>query len=212
MLAACSIGVIAMKLLPLPFLLAAVVGLASCPASGQQAPPTEQQILEKLKSKSATRGLKPQDATETKKENDVIRELAKKSTRGLLKDDRTKIATIAEKRPAVDLEIYFDFNSAEISPKAVPTLTALGKALSDPAMKDAMLLVAGHTDGKGAANYNQSLSEKRAATIKAYLVREFKLTDGKLMAVGFGFEKLKNASNPNADENRRVQVVNFGRE
>ncbi|KAB2848980.1 MAG: OmpA family protein [Hyphomicrobiaceae bacterium] len=188
------------------------MGLASLPALAQQAPPTEQQILEKLKSKSATRGLKPQDAAQTKKENDVIRELARKSTRGLLKDDRTKIAAIAEKRPAVDLEIYFDFNSAEITPKAVPALTALGKALSDAAMKDAMLLVAGHTDGKGTANYNQSLSERRAATIKAYLVREFKLTDDKLMAVGFGFERLKNKANPNADENRRVQVVNFGRE
>ena len=201
-----------MKLLPLPFLAAALMGLASLPATAQQAPPTEQQILEKLKSKSATRGLKPQDASETKKENDVIRELAKKSTRGLLKDDRTKIATIAEKRPAVDLEIFFDFNSAEITPRALPTLQALGKALNDSTMKDAMLLVAGHTDGKGKADYNQSLSERRAATIKAYLVREFKLTDDKLMAVGFGFERLKNKTSPNADENRRVQVVNFGRE
>lgn len=201
-----------MKPLPISFLLAVVVSLAALPAVAQQTPPTEQQILEKLKSKSATRGLKPQDSSEAKKENDVIRELAKKSTRGLLKDDRTKIAAIAEKRPAVDLEIFFDFNSAEISPKAVPTLQALGKALSDPAMKDAMLLLAGHTDGKGKADYNQSLSEKRAATIKAYLIREFKLTDDKLMAVGFGYEKLKNATNPNADENRRVQVVNFGRE
>ncbi len=182
-------------------------------AAEAQTPPTEAQILEKLKTRSATRGLKaPTTPSEAAAENQLIRGIIKKGTRGLLKDDRTKVTAIADKRPNIDLEIYFDYNSAEITAKALPVLTSLGKALSSPELQGATFLVGGHTDGKGTASYNQSLSERRAEAVKQYLIREFKIGNDRLLAMGFGFERLKNAANILADENRRVQVVNFGKE
>jgi hypothetical protein len=39
-----------------------------------------------------------------------------------------QIADIARDKPAIDLEILFEYNSAEIGPKTVPTLVALGNA------------------------------------------------------------------------------------
>ena len=124
--------------------------------------------------------------------------------------EREQVAAIAKVRPAIDLTIYFDFNSAEISPKAVATLLELGKALSSDALAGTRFLLAGHTDGKGTDAYNLKLSQRRAEAIRKFLVEQFKVEERRLLAVGYGEEQLKNKADPNADENRRVQVVNFG--
>jgi outer membrane protein OmpA-like peptidoglycan-associated protein len=72
-----------------------------------------------------------------------------------------------------------------------------------------VFLVAGHTDGKGTDQYNQILSERRAENIKQYLMQKFGIAGDNLVAVGYGKTQLKNTANPQADENRRVQVVNM---
>ena len=46
--------------------------------------------------------------------------------------EREEIATIAQDKPKIDLEINFDYNSADVSPKSLPSVQALGKALSNP--------------------------------------------------------------------------------
>ena len=71
------------------------------------------------------------------------------------------------------------------------------------------LAIEGHTDNVGAAAANQSLSEKRAAAVKAYLVQTFRIDAARLTAQGFGASK---PVTPNADEagrqkNRRVELV-----
>ncbi|MEZ5853573.1 MAG: OmpA family protein [Hyphomicrobiaceae bacterium] len=124
---------------------------------------------------------------------------------------RQQAAAVARLRPAIDLTVYFDFDSAQITPKAKAVLIELGKALASDDLSGRRFLVAGHTDAKGSANYNQALSERRAAAIKRYLEREFSIAPGRLLAVGFGEEQLKNTIDPNAGDNRRVQVVNLGR-
>jgi outer membrane protein OmpA-like peptidoglycan-associated protein len=55
----------------------------------------------------------------------------------------------------------------------------------------------------------QRLSERRAQSIKAYLVDNFALSAANLRTVGYGKSHLKNASDPFAAENRRVEVVNM---
>jgi len=129
---------------------------------------------------------------------------------GLSQGQRKEVAAIAEARPAIDLTIYFDFDSAEIGPKAVPTLVELGKALTSDALKDTRFLLAGHTDAKGSSAYNLRLSQRRADAIRTFLSTQFRVDERRLLAIGYGEEQLKNAANPSADENRRVQVVNFG--
>ena len=55
-----------------------------------------------------------------------------RSTRSLSSSEREQIATIAKDKPNIDLEITFDYNSADISAKSQPPSQALGKALSNP--------------------------------------------------------------------------------
>ena len=70
-------------------------------------------------------------------------------------------------------------------------------------------MVAGHTDAAGGDAYNQDLSERRADSIKRYLVDKYGINGTDLVTVGYGKSKLKDPSQPLAEVNRRVQVVNM---
>lgn len=111
--------------------------------------------------------------------------------------------------PTVDLEILFNYDSAVITPKAAESLMALGRALEDPRLADAKFVLAGHTDAKGRASYNLALSDRRAQSVRKFLIEHFKVSPDALIARGFGERKLKNPANPLGPENRRVQVINF---
>ena len=131
------------------------------------------------------------------------------ATRSLSAAEREEIATIAKDKPKIDLEINFDYNSADISAKSLPSVQALGRALTNPDLKGSTFLVAGHTDAAGGDAYNQDLSERRADSIKRYLVDKFGIAGTDLVTVGYGKTKLKDPSHPLAEANRRVQVVNM---
>jgi outer membrane protein OmpA-like peptidoglycan-associated protein len=130
-------------------------------------------------------------------------------TRSMTFDDRDYAVASTQSMPAVDLEVYFEFNSAEITARAEPQLRELGDALSDPKLKGATISINGHTDAVGSDAYNKRLSERRAAAIKVYLVENFRLAPTNLRTVGYGKSKPKNQSDLFAAENRRVEVVNL---
>ena len=176
-------------------------------AGAQQAASTDD-ILKALKPK-LTRGLVIGAPAEAKVDPGFVSALRSKALRSITVTERAKIAVIATQRPQISLEIPFDFDSAAISPDAVPQLVRLGQALQDKDLRAATFLVAGHTDGKGAAGYNQQLSERRAAAVRQFLVEQYGLDAQYLIAVGYGFEQLKNTYDPMAAENRRVQIVNL---
>lgn len=111
--------------------------------------------------------------------------------------------------PSVDLEVYFDLASAAITPQATSDLSPLGRALADPRLADGVFLIAGHTDAQGPARYNLRLSQKRAESVRQHLISTFNIAPERLIAQGFGEERLKNPRNPAAAENRRVQIVNM---
>ena len=64
-------------------------------------------------------------------------------------------------KPKIDLEINFEYNSADISAKSLPSVQALGRALTNNDLKGSTFVVAGHTDAAGGEGYNQDLSERR---------------------------------------------------
>jgi len=130
-------------------------------------------------------------------------------TRSMTFNDRDYEVASTQSKPAIDLEINFDFNSAAITSKAEPQLDELGAALSDPQLRGATISINGHTDGVGGDAFNKKLSERRAAMIKQYLVDNFHLSTGNLRTVGYGKTRPKNPSALNAPENRRVEVVNL---
>jgi outer membrane protein OmpA-like peptidoglycan-associated protein len=193
--------------------LAAVLALpAAFEVARAAEPQSPDQIIKALKpAVRATRGLttSPAEATRNAEDARFVDTLRKRATRSLTTEERDKIATISQKRPSIDLEINFEYNSDRISPKAMPQVSALGQALSSADLKGSTFVVAGHTDGKGGDTYNQGLSERRADAVKRYLMEKYRLTDDNLVTVGYGKSQLKNASNPTAAENRRVQVINM---
>ncbi|MFC0239101.1 OmpA family protein [Rhodopseudomonas telluris] len=170
---------------------------------------TEDQILRALAPKKPlTRSLsapRAADPTETQ----FVDTLRNRPSRSLSLGEREQIATLAKDKPAIDLEITFDYNSANISRKAAPAVEALGKALSNPDLKGSTFVVAGHTDSIGSEAYNQDLSERRADTIKRTLVEKFGIAGSDLVTVGYGKSKPKDAAHPADPSNRRVQVVNM---
>ena len=122
---------------------------------------------------------------------------------------KTLMAEIAAKRPNIDVEINFDLNSADLAPGSEPQLNNLGKALSSPEMQGTVVMLGGHTDAKGTDDYNQKLSERRAETVKRFLVDNYKVAPDLLVTSGYGKEGLKNATDPFAAENRRVEIINM---
>ena len=177
---------------------------------------TEDQIVRALApvKKPLTRGLSvgPQtqvDPAAVAAEGRFVQTIRNRTTRSLSVTEREEIATIAKDKPNIDLEITFDYNSADISAKSLPSVQALGKALTNPDLKGSTFIVAGHTDAAGGETYNQDLSERRADSIKRYLSDKYGIAGADLVTVGYGKSKLKDPSNPMAEANRRVQVVNM---
>jgi outer membrane protein OmpA-like peptidoglycan-associated protein len=150
----------------------------------------------------------PAPTAAASEEGAFIESLKSRTTRSLSRGERQKLAEIAADKPSIDLEIPFDFNSAQIGPKAMPAIKNLGAALANPQLKGGTFVIAGHTDAKGSDPANQTLSERRAEAVKRYLVENYKIAPENLLSVGYGESRLKNSGNPLADENRRVQATN----
>ena len=171
------------------------------------------QILGALKPKPVTRGLlagSPQvDTAAQAKETGFVNTLRNRKTRSLSLGERQEIAELAATKPKIDLEIQFDYNSADISKGSTTAVQELGKALSSPDLKGSTFVVAGHTDAIGGEVYNQELSERRADTIKKYLTEKYGIAGSDLVTVGYGESKPKDANVPMDPTNRRVQVVNM---
>jgi outer membrane protein OmpA-like peptidoglycan-associated protein len=123
--------------------------------------------------------------------------------------EREEIADISSTKPNIDLDIQFDYNSADIRTTSLPSVEALGQALSNPNLKGSTVIVAGHTDAIGGEAFNQGLSERRADTIKNYLVDKFGIPGSDLVTVGYGKDRPKDPNAPMDPINRRVQVVNM---
>jgi outer membrane protein OmpA-like peptidoglycan-associated protein len=177
---------------------------------------TEDQIVRALtpqKKAPLTRGLSvgPQtvDPAPSAAEVKFVDSVRGRATRSLSKAEREEIATIAKDKPNIDLTITFEYNSADISAKSLADVEKLGRALTNADLKGATFLLAGHTDAAGGDSYNQDLSERRADAIKRYLMDKYHIASPELVTVGYGKSKLKDPSQPMAEVNRRVQVVNM---
>ncbi len=190
-----------------------VIGLVVLPSQDlrAQTAPTAEEIVQSLKPKVRTRsiggssGLSPD-------QRQFIQGLTAR-TRGITIEEREQISTIvtAAALPAIDFEVRFALNSARLEQPAIETLIRLGTALRSPELGSATFLISGHTDARGGRDYNQKLSEERATAVKSFLTSNFSIPADRLIAVGYGQEKPKNMNDIFADENRRVGIVNLGR-
>ena len=119
------------------------------------------------------------------------------------------VATKPAKAASINMQINFEFNSDRISGSSENTMANLAAALASPQLQDRKFTVIGHTDGKGSADYNKALSDRRANAVRRYLV-DHGVASARLRAVGKGKSELLNKDDPFAAENRRVEILATG--
>lgn len=111
--------------------------------------------------------------------------------------------------PKVNLYVPFELNSSRLAPAAERQLIELSDALSRDSLRAFRFEIAGHTDASGAAGYNRYLSEQRANAVMQFLV-ERGISRDRLVAVGYGEDRLLYENRPNDAGNRRVEIRNLG--
>jgi outer membrane protein OmpA-like peptidoglycan-associated protein len=106
-------------------------------------------------------------------------------------------------------DVLFAFGKYDLRPTAREALAKLaGIVLGHPGLK---LSVEGYTDSIGSDEVNQTLSEKRASTVRDYLVQQG-LDPSSITATGFGKSNpvASNDTNEGRQQNRRVEIIISG--
>ena len=104
-------------------------------------------------------------------------------------------------------DVLFDFDKAEIRPDAAKALSHLATIIR--ANPKGTTRLEGHTDAVGNDQYNQALSERRAESVKQWLVANEKLDPAKLITKGWGKTKpvAPNDTDANRQKNRRLEAI-----
>jgi outer membrane protein OmpA-like peptidoglycan-associated protein len=108
---------------------------------------------------------------------------------------------------AISMEIQFDYDSARLSESSLRLLKNLGTAIERPGLSNYRFRIDGHTDSKGSASYNQRLSERRADSVRSFLLANFGIPARRLEAVGQGEGSPRAGRAPEDPANRRVEIV-----
>ncbi len=103
--------------------------------------------------------------------------------------------------------LLFVTNRSDLLPTAQVKLNDVATSLTEQD-SESKILVEGHTDSQGSAAYNQDLSQRRAQSVRDYLVSRGIAAD-RVTAEGFGLTRpiADNASAEGRADNRRVEIV-----
>jgi outer membrane protein OmpA-like peptidoglycan-associated protein len=153
---------------------------STCFAHGPLQTASPEELIEKLKPSSESAG----------------------QTRGL-----RNLVPIENQAPAVDLSIQFEFDSAKLIPSSIPILLNLVKAINSQSLISYGFLIEGHADATGSPEYNLRLSRRRAETVLIFLSQNG-VDRKRLKATGKGSTEPFLPSQPNAEVNRRVRILN----
>ncbi len=109
----------------------------------------------------------------------------------------------------LDTDAYFDFDKAILKPEGKRRLEALAAHLTNINLE--VVVATGHTDATGSDTYNQRLSERRALTVKRYLVQKG-IAGGRIFTEGKGEKQpvASNSTRAGRAQNRRVDVEMVG--
>lgn len=122
-------------------------------------------------------------------------------------------AGAAAPNPRIAVPIQFEYNSAEISASSQAQLETIAQALNSEQLRSFRIRIEGHTDDRGSAEYNQSLSDRRANAVRRYLIERLGVAPSRLEARGYGESQPLAGVSQETDEgraqNRRVELVNL---
>ncbi|NIB40211.1 OmpA family protein [Pseudomaricurvus alkylphenolicus] len=110
-----------------------------------------------------------------------------------------------EQGMAVGFNISFDVNSTRILPATQEYLDAIGEMMVLEQTSGVKLMITGHADASGEADYNLNLSEGRAKEVAKYLTQKFNIEPDRIMTKGFGETSPLPKADPFDGLNRRVE-------
>ncbi len=120
----------------------------------------------------------------------------------------TPAPTVFVMRDTLVLEgVNFGFDESTLTPESFVILDRVARTLLETEWAAVRFEVAGHTSSIATAEYNQALSERRAETVRAYLVSRG-VENGRMVARGYGETQplVPNSSEGYAWQNRRVEL------
>ncbi len=166
-----------------------------------------QAMAQEVKLYRATERVDPRDVAQILDQSNASQPAMKMRSIRLLDDSPSaQVAQAGAKaRPsALALPVQFSFDSADIQPGARHQLDALAEGIRLlPEVQT--VVIEGHTDATGTDRYNEQLSQRRAYSVKRYLVAAHGLDPARLRAVGLGSFATLPGRDPYAPDNRRVQ-------
>ncbi len=116
------------------------------------------------------------------------------------------LVVVTDKEIKITQQIHFEFDKDIIRKESFPILDAVAEVLQkNPEMR---IEIQGHTDNKGSAAYNAKLSDRRAASVRKYLVAKG-IAPERLVSHGYGLSRpiVPNDTDQNRALNRRVQFI-----
>lgn len=103
----------------------------------------------------------------------------------------------------VNVRIEFAFDSAALDEAQKPKLAKLCNVMKAADIQ--LFRIIGHTDASGSDDYNERLSRLRAEEVQRFFVNDCGIDAGRLEAVGVGERFLLEGTDPDSDQNRRVE-------
>ncbi len=125
--------------------------------------------------------------------------------------DNTGMQLFPVKKIIMPATVLFDFDKWDLRPEAKVEIKTIIPMLNEN--PNVQISVDGHTDVRGSAKYNQTLSEKRANSVRDFMIEQG-ITPNRVKARGYGFTHLLNHCKPKVQcteeehqENRRVEFI-----
>ena len=122
-----------------------------------------------------------------------------------VKDLKVELVPVAAGEEFVFENVFFEFDEYSLKPESISSLKRLVKFLAEN--PNVNILIIGHTDNVGSANYNQTLSLQRAKSVQEYLIAQG-FHQGRILVEGKGDKEpmVKNDSPENQALNRRITI------
>ena len=112
-----------------------------------------------------------------------------------------------KEKVTIRLNVQFDTNKAVVKEKYHDEIKRVADFMKE--FPDTTAVIEGHTDNIASAAYNQKLSEKRANSVRQYLIDKFGIDSSRITATGYGLTKptASNDTEEGRQKNRRIDAV-----
>jgi OOP family OmpA-OmpF porin len=165
-------------------------------------------VLEQI-SKAGQCGIsvKGDDLADDSAMNNFVERIFLAHKKGVMKEAAVQREAPASKEVSIGLLVEFDTGMAIVKPKYNNEIKKVADFMKE--YPDANAVIEGHTDNVGKEAANIKLSQRRADSIKTYLVKKFGIDSSRIKTIGYGLDKpvASNATKEGRQKNRRVNAV-----